>query len=96
MASVNGMRFIVPNSSQARTMISMLVAPNHMEHIVYRNESIDFGATCLAIMNAMTGDESAVALGVYDLSFEKEILLALNERLPLRRSPLQHFDFRPY
>ena len=76
MASGNGMRFAVPNVDKDCLMVAMLVAPEHMKHIMYHNNAIDFGATCLSILGDMADCERAVALGTYDASLEREIYLA--------------------
>ena len=80
MASGNGMRFAVPDVDQDCLMVAMLVTPEHMKRIVYHNDAIDFGATCLAILNHMADHERAVALGTYDASLEREIYLASREQ----------------
>ena len=76
MASGNGMRFAVPDVDKDCLMVAMLVAPEHMKHIMYHNNAIDFGATCLSILGGMADCERAVALGIYDASLEREIYLA--------------------
>ena len=81
MASGNGMRFAVPDVDKDCLMVAMLVAPQHMKHIVYRNDAIDFGATCLSILGDMADCERAIALGIYDASLEREIYLASVESL---------------
>ena len=64
MASGNGMRFAVPDVDKDCLMVAMLAAPEHMKHIVYRNDAIDFGAACLSILGDMTDCERAIALGI--------------------------------
>lgn len=53
MASGNGMRFAVPDVDKDCLMVAVLTAPKHMKHIVYRNDAIDLGATCLSILGEM-------------------------------------------
>ena len=82
MASSRGLRYTVPNSSKEEVMIAMLVAPEHMTHVVVCDGGrIDFGQTCASIMGTMADNEIAVALGCYDMSLEKEIYLATSESL---------------
>ena len=80
MASGNGMRFAVPDVDKDSLIIAMLTTPQHMKHIVYREDAIDFGSTCLAILSDMAANEHAIALGVYDASLEREIYLASAEQ----------------
>ena len=79
MASSNGMRFTVPGAEDNDIMVAMLVSPKHMRHVVYYNDAIDVGKTCVSIMASMANDDIAVALGVYDLSLEMEMYLSITD-----------------
>jgi hypothetical protein len=77
MASGNGMRFTIPDADIQEVMVAMLLIPEHIQHLTMVGENIDFGTTALKIIRSLAGVEFGVALGVYDLSLEMELVHAM-------------------
>ena len=80
MCSGNEERYAIADAAIDRTMIAMLV-PNEGRHcVIYRDTgAVDIGMTLLKYVDNLTDDEYAVALGCYDCSMERELLLAAAE-----------------
>ncbi len=79
MCSGNGFRYPISNTVDDDIMISMLVPPQHMANLVWKDGSLDFGMTLVKIIAALAVDEYVVALGAYDCSLELEAYLAAKE-----------------
>ena len=70
----------VTETTKDDIMIAMMVPIIHMEKVKYRKGGkIDIGFTFLEVIRSLPEREVALALGVYDCSLEKEMVLANNE-----------------
>ena len=74
MASSDGLRYVIPDATKDDTMLAMLLPPRFLSCLVMEEGSVDFSATVHKILQALTEDEFACALGVYDCSLEMELL----------------------
>ena len=85
MCSGNDERYAIPSAAIDRTMIAMLLPSENRMRVIYRdNGAVDIGMTLLNYVDNLTDDEYAVALGCYDCSMERELLLAASEMAVLQ------------
>ena len=85
MCSGNDERYAIPSAAIDRTMIAMLLPGENRMRVIYRdNGAVDIGMTLLNYVDNLTDDEYAVALGCYDCSMERELLLAASEMAVLQ------------
>ena len=76
LASSSGLRFTVPDSTLVDIMVALLMPPSQMKSLVWGAGCLDFGATMLHILQAMSETEYGCALGMYDGSLEMELVHA--------------------
>ena len=75
MASSDGLRYTVPDSSIDDVMIALLVPPSFLTCLAFEKERLDFGLTIRNVLKMLGEDEYGCALGVYDCSLEMELTL---------------------
>lgn len=74
MASSDGLRYVIPDASKDDTMLAMLMPPRFVACLVMVEGRINLKATLRNVLQALTEDEFACALGVYDCSLEMELI----------------------
>ena len=75
MASSDGLRYTIPDTSIDDIMIALLVPPSFLNCLAFEKERLDFGLTIRNVLKMLGEDEYGCALGVYDCSLEMELIL---------------------
>ena len=73
MASSNGLRYTIPDTSIDDVMVALLVPPSFMRCLAFAKDRLDFGWTMRNVLELIGEDEYGCALGVYDCSLEMEL-----------------------
>jgi hypothetical protein len=75
MASSDGLRYAIPDTSINDIMIALLVPPSFLTCLAFEKERLDFGVTIRNVLKMLGDDEYGCALGAYDCSLEMELTL---------------------